>query len=280
MQASATDNRPRPTPLALLSSGRSGSTFLMRLLAGHPEIVAHTLYPCELMLMTFAAFPADKTYGNTNRLFRYAFDGDVEVLKGPLAAKVAFGATEVRGVYDRMAKNLGKQPRYYLEKTTNSHDLTPMVASFPDIRFVLLLRDPRDTFLSAKAFNARRGFTAFWEKPGDSDEQSIVRQRARLEGIVSAAEKAPYHVIRYEDLIEAPQQTLPPLIEWLGLPSSSAIASSMIASAAAFNERYHKTSASSAASIGRWQREMSLQRRALFQSHMGDLLKRLGYDGA
>ena len=267
-----------PIPLIIVSQGRSGTTLMVRLLAAHPEIVAHTAYPCELQLLTFAFFRNHPVGGNPKRLEFFRFDGDEELVYRPLARGEPYTATSIRAAYQRIGKNLGKAPRYFVEKSFPDIDLEPIVTTFPDLRFIDLRRDPRDVLMSARAFDARRSCRGFRERDGDSDETVVLEYRRVFEVMARNLTKAPYHVIRYEDLILKPKPALASLLDWLGLASSTSIVSLMLETIRGYEIAHHRTASSEVASIGRWRREMSPSLQALYAVHLGDFLKYHGYD--
>jgi hypothetical protein len=93
------------------------------------------------------------------------------------------------------------------------------------------------------------------------------------------ARRGDSHLVRYEDMIRRPAETLRALLDYLDLDSSAEIAERMLAEAAEVDGdvEYHRTSASREASIGRWQSEGDGALEALCQEVFGDLLEKFGY---
>jgi hypothetical protein len=79
--------------------------------------------------------------------------------------------------------------------------------------------------------------------------------------------------------VRDPAATLPPLLTFLGLEAAPETVSRLIAAAApdAPELRGHGTSASPAASIGRWRHNLSPELGAAVEETFGDLLREFGY---
>jgi len=138
-------------PLLILSIGRSGSTFLMQLLAAHPAIVGHEAYPLELRLWPAALFPGDtlarKLADNSARHF----------LRRPAPQT----PDEVLETYADLARGAGKEARFFAEKFGINHDLDTACRLHPETRCICVARDPRDMLLSARAMDRKRGYYGF-----------------------------------------------------------------------------------------------------------------------
>src|SRR5688572_17334867 len=162
-------------PLLSLSVGRSGTTFLMRLLSSHPAVIARQDYPLEFRPFAFALFPDD------------------QVLRSSTAPAIshpeAFLVSDAFSMYRAMAERMGKSPRYFVEKFTADLDVRRVVEATPEARFLWLIRDPRDVLLSARAFDRKRGFRGFRERDGDTDETVVVKYAVRFSKLMAGAEE-------------------------------------------------------------------------------------------
>ena len=69
-------------PIFLVSSGRSGTTYLMRLLASHPAIVAYEEYPLEFRPALFSLYP-DYTIMSKILAREWNFEGNQELFYEP-----------------------------------------------------------------------------------------------------------------------------------------------------------------------------------------------------
>jgi Sulfotransferase family len=90
---------------------------------------------------------------------------------------------------------------------------------YPDAREVILVRDWRDVICSFFAFNSKRNTVGFGRNRFVSDEEYVfyVGRRARqlLEDWKTRSSVA--QLVRYEDLVKRPTETVAGLLEYLGL---------------------------------------------------------------
>jgi Sulfotransferase family len=299
---------PALRPLLLTSVGRSGTTWLMRLLSAHPAIVAFRNYPYEvrtgrywLHLLATLGQPADHADS--------AHPGTFDRQRGWVGANpyypdmiersdavdawfgrayvdqlAAFCQRSIDETYRRVALLQGQPaPALFAEKHHPDH--LPVLAweLYPGAREVFLVRDFRDVLASVTAFNDRRGYQAFRRDGFDSDEAYV---RGHLLPALSrverswAARSARAHLVRYEDLIAQPEPTLGALFAYLGLDHAPATVAAVLRRAGEDTpdlER-HRTSDDPAASIGRWRRDLSPALQATCAEVLGDGLRTLGYD--
>ena len=83
-------------------------------------------------------------------------------------------------------------------------------------------------------------------------------------------------VVRYEDLVTDPAAALAGIAEYLGLDASPAAIDAMIA-AGQTDISTHRTSESPAASIGRWQRDLTEAEQNLVNAAFEQVLDNFGY---
>ena len=163
-------------------------------------------------------------------------------------------------------------------------DKTPIYTSyvdllhqlFPSARFVHIIRDGRDVALSmldkwgAKEHHVDLYYAGrIWAKR---------IRKARACGARLGTEL--YYELRYESLVERPEQELRALSEFLGEPYVSQMAQSHILGQERiplgdFHEAVRQPPGKSR--VGRWRREMSERDQRLFQHASGGLLNELGY---
>ena len=86
-------------------------------------------------------------------------------------------------------------------------------------------------------------------------------------------------MLRYEDLIMKPAETLASVLKYLGLSCTSSQIEEMIqrASQDTAELQGHRTSKDVKSSIGRWHHDLDLAKQALCQEVFGDLLQKFGY---
>ena len=90
------------------------------------------------------------------------------------------------------------------------------------------------------------------------------------------------HLLRYEDLVLRPEETVRALVGHLGLVGSDAAVEPMLASLAARDSgsEGHRTVADAAESIGRWRRDLSREVIDACEAALGPALEAFGYEPA
>jgi len=264
-------------PLFVVADGRSGTTLLMRLLASHPAIVAYEEYPLEFRPTLFSLYPENPIL-QPFPLNAWKFEGSRELLFEPMAAHGGLPLESVGPIYAAIASAMGKSPRYYVEKCPVGLDLARLAQRLPRFRCLLLVRDPRDIVLSARAFNRKRGSYDFREQKGATVEEHIAAFRHSYDHVAKKlASIAGAHLVRYEELALDGLNALRGIFDWLGIESSDGLVEACMRRAAQMETGEHRTSASLEASVGRWRREMPADWHAYFAKHLGPALARFGY---
>ncbi len=271
-----------PRPLIVTTLGRTGSTWCVWLLQSHPEIVAHRPFENDArvgsywmaVLQTLSdptsylrqVYPGDTTESNwwasqEANTPTHLSDADLDAWLGDgRVAEVAAGCRErIGSFYDFVAERQGKQATFFVEKYLPRQIPAELLREvYPDAAEVLLVRDLRDVYCSILAFNRKRGYTAFGRESAESDEEYVETIRRSGEALLKhmRSDGRETHLIRYEDLVRQPVETLEPLLDFAGLDRSAA--ASMLERAAVPTEGmdHHMTAPSAAASVGRWRRDL------------------------
>jgi hypothetical protein len=310
--------RPRMRPLIVTSLGRSGSTWLMKMLAAHPEVVVFRRFPYEsaparywlhmLRVLSDGANVDESTHPNYFPLDLWSIGSnpyaDDRVYEQPPLAEwlagtyverlAAFCQQTIDDWYRRLAE-MQAQPDalYFAEKHMWADYLAPLTWElYPDARELFLVRDFRDMALSILAFDRKRGFAGFGRPPGVSDEEYV---RGGLAGMVrdlhdawrERAQRA--HLIRYEDLLQTPHETLAAALRYLEVDASPERVGEIIghatadtlalpgASGEAAEVNVHRTISDPAATVGRWQHEADQAFSRAADQAFGDALATFGY---
>jgi hypothetical protein len=251
----------------------------MRLLASHPQIIAHEQYPMEFMPFVVSAVDDREAWLALHLRHYRRILGD-EALYASIDAK-NISQDHVDAVYRALAFEQGKRAVYFLEKFRSWIDLRPAVTIRSDTRTIMLMRDPRDILLSARAFDKKRGYPGFHNRPfnTDLDVVKFYKQRAYRSLANMNRRVDPVHrfIVLYENLALQPNAQLTSILGWLGLDASPAIVASCCNRAASLEDGTHTTTTSLASSVGRWQSEMSPELNSLFVIHFAALMRRFGY---
>lgn len=289
-------------PLVVDSSGRSGTTMTMALLASSPQVAMDRDHPYEHCYFTWMVewcaladsgeWNLEGWNGGTLAWRQLGEHGDGLVGPPPwlprplwdnaqdgerLSARflrAAWGEFSARAI-ERTRQDLGPADvRYHAEKCTNVARLRDR-SPFP-IHAVMLHRDPRDVWLSIQAFDQARGFYGFGRSAGESEdewfERFLAEQTRRLRALLAEREQEHTLLLAYEEMVNQPTATAARLGDWLELELDADAPSRDLA-----QHSDHATSPSPGASIARWKRELEPQRREQFAAQLGAELSELGY---
>lgn len=294
-------------PLLVTSVARSGSTWLMQVLAEHPGIVAYRRYPYEMrpslywlhMFEVLSGVPDRARPIDHPKSFRR---DDFIVGANPFHTEVLqeypslgewseqtyrdnlarFSQESIEQWYRHVAANQDQPDAvYFAEKRHPNAHTSALWDMYPGAREVILVRDFRDAATSALAFNERRGHQGFGRGRVDTDEEFLRTfwRAARALHRHWQRRKAT-HMVRYEDLITAPDETLGALLEYLGLDADPATMAMMRerATGESASLRLHKTSGSTQSSLGRWRSDLDPALQPVADEMFHDLLVAFGYD--
>lgn len=161
-------------PICLTCMGRTGSTALMRILNMHPEIVVAGDYPFE------TKYAETAVRGALVELKVLLSEGVACIgLKAPYGRlyaetrghifRAALSAIDLFYECTVQAQKKG-DVKYFAEKCLPSFlpDITRDLYG-SKAKEIILIRDPRDIFCSAKSFNRRRGYLSFGAENVHSD---------------------------------------------------------------------------------------------------------------
>jgi hypothetical protein len=302
-------SRGRMSPLLLTTLGRTGSSWLELLVAMHPEIVACRPFIHDARLTSYwtqvlRTLAEPSSYLQVLRPELYPglwWTGEHRPGRLPLRmaethmaswlgtegvrSAAAFCQSRIEEFYSELAR-VEHRPaaRYFAEKCWPD-EFTPAIVAelYPDAREILLVRDFRDMVCSIVGFNAKRGTASFGRESAGSDEEFIANLRGNALQMRAAwkARGDRAHLMRYEDLILAPEATLAQAFAYLGVAADPATIAAVLAAAAAElpdAQRDHRTAGSPAESIGRWRRELSPEHRELCRDAFEDVLQSFGYE--
>ncbi|MEW5871695.1 MAG: sulfotransferase [Chloroflexota bacterium] len=291
----------------LVSAGRarSGTTYLMRLLAGHPQICAVQEYPYEsrhalywMQVCAVASGPADLRNSVTPQSMLDSkflagrnpyFDPRSEHFQWMANQGVEMVCANTKHIiaefYRTLAEQIGKEsPRYFLEKFPNHFLPQLFINLYAQPREVFLVRDLRDVFCSMLAFNQRRGHEDFgFEAKRTPAEMLLIHLEEFWKSYHKYLKRyrpGERIVIRYEDLVEDTPAVLRKLLSRLDLDCEAALIAQLVM--AADGDRslrsQHMTSEDKRASVGRWRRDLPPDLQALAAERLGDYCERFGYE--
>jgi hypothetical protein len=240
--------------LLRLLYGRVGSSLLMQLLASSGAVACDHVMPYERRYLAYFV----------------RICGEAGATCSLSAAWQAFSeATRARS----------PDLRYYAEKSVGSLD--PIVEAGIPIRVIDVVRDPRDIFVSARAFSRRIGREAFGLRLDVPDAVNLplflADLSARVDVLGRPAGGVPPLLVRYEDMMS----DLASVAGTLG-PALGITLDPDHVRAQAIHNQSHMTARSPAESVGRWRDELDPGSAAVLTRMLAPTLARWGYtlDGA
>ncbi len=291
---------PAFAPVLLLSPGRSGTTLAMNLLSRHPGLLTTERHPFEgrvaqyfMQLYPFLLRKEASGGSTVSDLFQDRYCGltpflmncpeSREFIDGPLSANLLdFSLAQIDAYYAGLGARYGKPAaRRFIEKANLANPSLWLFAElYPELREIVLVRDFRDIACSVASFVAKRG------EPGFGFEGDFAAYMTRFAASMRAyvdycrRRKSRVHVLRYEDLVRAPEKALERCLAFLGLERRPETVREMIAQALVPSEdtREHMTSASAAASIGRHRSELSPDQLQALNRELAESLEFFGYE--
>lgn len=261
----------------------------MRQLATHPDILTRDIFPYETRMrqyMHVAALNGTQPISFAPEVLNgasfdphHGSDTLAAQWRKALVDAEAEPADLAASYYRHIGRAQGKpMPRWVVEKGIGLAAPTSLLERDPLARAVLLLRDPRDTFFSIKAFNRKARHSAgFGEDRGDEtmfrNIVSVGKSLARLE------KTFPGRIFRlhYERMVSE-VAALEEIFAWLGLATSRQQVEGIWREAGKRDplSEQHSTTGSVEHSLGRWREEAGPEDLALFERFSKDV-QTMGY---
>ncbi|MGH9196508.1 MAG: sulfotransferase family protein [Acidimicrobiia bacterium] len=198
-----------------MGRGRSGTTLLRAIFDSHPQMAvppeSHFILPLARRLSRAGGFTVE---GFVRGLFRREDFGAWELSDEQIRAALDEDrprsyADALRSLY-RLYARLHNKSRYGDKTPSYLLEMPEIAGLFLEARFVHVVRDGRDVFLSRKD----AGF-----KPDTAEGNAVVWKqfvtRGRLDGLAIGSFR--YREIRYEDLIRDPETQVRSLCSFLEL---------------------------------------------------------------
>jgi hypothetical protein len=152
-----------------------------------------------------------------------------------------------------------------------------MLELFPDLKIVMLFRDPRDVMISFEAFRKREPINALKGSDHAGQVESIMQNYSGRMKLFDEYQDRVF-ILRYEDLMQTPEEVLVPMLDFLGLDAGTEALDEMLLPLQDrdLQSRLHITAGSKTKSVGRWRQEMPSAVSNLFAAH-AEIIDRLGY---
>lgn len=262
-------------PILVTSAGRSGSTWLARILASDPRIG----------MTDESGIP--ETLGALRALVklprRAMFEAGGMQLIGLLSAEhhERFETLHRRSLRQLVtdfyrAEFPDRGITVWGDKLRQPEAIPFVLEQFPEARVIHLVRDGRDQVVSMMRYLEGRGSVASSDLSHGfaSHCDHWVHVNELIEAHAGGRDLSLR--IRYEDLVHDPIATVARVFSLLGLEPTEETCS-YVARGDEMLRQHHGTSPSAEASIGRWRTELDPAHRALATERLTPLLTRLGY---
>jgi hypothetical protein len=300
---------PRFQPIMLTTPGRAGSTWMTQLIGSHPQAVAYRPFQYEPRMLDYwleVVRTISEPYA-----YAQAIDPDVGdprawwagrsraqgplVLDEPAVAQwlegesveelAGFVQRRLDGFYSRVAQAQDKTGAVrFVERAHGIREIELAHELYGDARELILMRDPRDLLASRLAFNRKTGLAQFsYDEAGSPEDYARGFMRDEIEGLVRhfrlRGDRA--FLVRYEDLVSRPEETLEALFDFAGMDADSETVAAVLDRARARRperQAHHKTSGSDAASIGRWRSDLPAELQDAGNEAFAAALDAFGYE--
>jgi hypothetical protein len=302
------DFSPQLQPLILSTHGRSGSTWVTHLLGQHPQIITYRPFEYEtrvgnywIQILKTLSEPASYLHGLATEFSdsHWWLGAHPPVAALPVTdpgigqqlgqetieALAAFCQARIEAFYQKVAAVQGRpQAKFFCEKFSPGDSAQLIISElYLQTREIFLVRDFRDQVCSILAYNAKRGATGFGRAQVDSDADFVRQWQGHALGLLRTwkSRSSQAYLLRYEDLIQYPEETLSAVLDYLNLASDPATVQQALQQAmerAPEQQRSHQTSTNPAASIGRWRRELPVALQTVCQETFDEIVHEFGYE--
>jgi Sulfotransferase family len=300
-------------PIAVFHAGRMGSTAMMRALLAHPEIVVDDRHPYEYTSAGYFSHASSillRTRDFENRNERNLKDResenagwlipslepnmnlspdiqqyeDIERNLASLASEVSDFARAAIDVCYRPIRAQTNKPKatFFAEKVFWQDSIDAFLWLYPKVKLILLTRDPRDSFRSARDFNAKRSIAAFGREYVTNDKDWIdfrSRWMRRMVRTFDFHAEEDRLVVRFEDLMADTLGAMRRVCAFLDIDSSISTVKAM--ENAALEETpesmAHRTS-SRGHEVGEWRRGLTSEEATQIVDRSRVFMRRFGYD--
>jgi hypothetical protein len=255
--------------LFIVGCPRSGTTLLQQALHRHSQI----LFPPETSFLFLLGFPRWEQRAHWRRLQR-----DLGIAL-PFPSRGIQEAADLRRCYEQIAtlytQKMGRAQVVYFGEKSPEHQLRLELLRelFPQAKVLLIYRDGRDVALSLSRMS--------WWAPDVELGFALWLHYYRIQKEVSGWRWPGLRLVRYEQLVQEPEQELRQILAFLELPYEPQVltgtGSRQVLTSREVAWKARSLEQISAARVGLWRRELSAAQLALLERWGGWALQELGY---
>jgi hypothetical protein len=245
-------------PFFIIGGRHSGSESLYRVLSAHPEIALTNeaqLVNALCFCFEYCTQPAGTI--NIEKEFRGVVHADVI----PRFSEIFFTHTK-QMLEDYYAAAFDKPFKRWGDTMSDPGWAMAAQRIFPDVQFVVQVRDPRDVFCAQSQDGIRAG-AAFEVRANMPAQEEANSWNNTYEYILK--EPGDQHLLTYEQLVADPVDCASKVLGFLGLEMDPAV------------ERAAADLGSDDAGVGRWEGTLDAAEVSKFEELCGTLMKQFGY---
>jgi hypothetical protein len=268
-------------PVFIVGAQRSGTTMLRLMLNAHPSfsVPFETDFLSPLTNKEVPRELQDRTAVESalDALAREKFTAKGQIITDRdaiLACPIRSYADLLNAAFGEYARARGK-PRWGVKTPSYQTQLDLLHELFPDSRIIHIVRDGRDVLVSRRRIRWARGSTP--QQAHDWRWQVLLGHKlGRMLG-------PHYCEIRYEDLVDEPENVLRGICDFVGEPYDDQMLRYRDNSATEMPQesmKWHKMSvlAPDKSKKFEWKKALSLPDQIIFQEIAGDALSEFGYE--
>lgn len=167
------------------------------------------------------------------------------------------------------------------KETSQAGFFEQLRSDFPALRMVSVIRDPRDNYAALKA-----GVKGYYSRFGEDDNRTLASLLNRVRFDLKAAEinqklyPKNFLSIRFEDLVEHPQDTMEDVSRFLGISFEDAMLRPTFLGKTYKGNNHDGVPMSgiSKHNLGRWEERISEEEAMIIEYWLKDVMKIWGYD--
>jgi hypothetical protein len=292
---------PQLQPIIVTTLGRTGSTWLMQLLAKHPSIIVADQYPYETFALEYWLHLVSQHLLSPQQMLsavdqkRFSRDFLSTLSRQSWYHEryypqvLEFCQQAIENYYLSIAESQNMaSPHFFAEKipyfsgdgSTTWRQIGSAVRElYPQAKEIILVRDFRDMVLSALHFGAKQRDLDHIERQKPTAYQNVTKEVTEFSAYYKL-HRNNTHLLRYEDLLLNTRATLKALFSELSIPDDDNILATITRNKhqVSKSHQHHITSPSVEKSVQRWKNELTPQLQGKYTDMFRYDLNLFGYD--